>query len=250
MAALQEFSAWMSENTKLADSSIYKYTRAINTISNEMQTKGVIPQPLLSMSILQLDVYVPLILCNVDFVAKNTRGDNMYSNALKQFRLFRNIENADSVDQSEITNAITGYAALQETERSAIVKSRIGQGLFRKELIKKYNGCCVITGINEKKLLIASHVKPWAACSNEERLSPENGLLLSPTFDKLFDCGLITFADTGRIIISSQLSNEVVNKLHISATDTFNLKATSDLKKNLEYHRDVVFTTQGRRKTI
>lgn len=250
MITLQEFSTWMSENTKLADSSIYKYTRAINTISNEMQTKGVIPQPLLSMSVLQLDVYVPLILCNVDFAAKNSRGDNMYSNALKQFRLFRNIENTDVVDQSEITDAIAGYAALQETERSAIVKSRIGQGLFRKELIKKYNGCCVITGINEKKLLIASHVKPWAVCSNEERLSSENGLLLSPTFDKLFDCGLITFADTGRIIISSQLSNEVVNKLHISATDTFNLKATSDLKKNLEYHRDVVFTTQGRRKTI
>ena len=81
MVALQEFSAWMSENTKLADSSIYKYTRAINTISNEMETKRVIPQPLLSMSILQLDVYVPLILCDVDFVAKNTRGDNMYSNA-------------------------------------------------------------------------------------------------------------------------------------------------------------------------
>ena len=250
MITLQEFSAWMSENTKLADSSIYKYTRAINTISNEMQTKGVIPQPLLSMSILQLDVYIPLILCNVDFVAKNTRGDNMYSNALKQFRLFRNIESADSIDQSEITNAIAGYAALQETERSAIIKSRVGQGLFRKELIKKYNGCCVITGINEKKLLIASHVKPWAVCSNEERLSPENGLLLSPTFDKLFDCGLITFADTGRIIISTQLSNEVVNKLHISATDTFNLKVTSDLKKNLEYHRDVVFTTQGRRRVV
>ena len=250
MLTLQEFSAWMSENTKLADSSIYKYTRAINTISNEMEAKGVIPQPLLSMSILQLDVYVPLILCNVDFATKNTRGDNMYSNALKQFRLFRNVENADLVDQSEITNAITGYAALKETERSAIVKSRIGQGLFRKELIKKYNGCCVITGINEKKLLIASHVKPWAVCSNEERLSPENGLLLSPTFDKLFDCGLITFADTGRIIISSQLSNEVVSKLHISATDTFDLKVTSDLKKNLEYHRDVVFTTQGRRRVV
>ena len=155
MVTLQEFSDWMSENTKLADSSIYKYTRAINTISNEMEIKGVIPQPLRSMSILQLDVYVPLILCNVDFVAKNTRGDNMYSNALKQFRLFRNIENTDMVDQSEITDVISGYATLQETERSAIVKSRIGQGLFRKELIKKYNGCCVITGINEKKLLIA-----------------------------------------------------------------------------------------------
>lgn len=88
MVTLQEFSAWMHENSKLSDSSIYKYTRAVNTISNEMETKGVIPCGLLSMSTLQLDVYISLILCDVDFIAKNTRGDKMYSNALKQYRLF------------------------------------------------------------------------------------------------------------------------------------------------------------------
>ena len=171
----------------------------------------------------------------------------MYSNALKQYRLFRNVEIDEIVDRVEITNVIENYVQLPETERTALVKSRIGQGLFRKELLKKYNGCCVITGINEKKLLVASHVKPWAVCTNAERLSTENGLLLSPTFDKLFDCGLISFADTGRIIISSQLSNEIIGKLHISSTDTFDLKVSNELKKNLEYHRDVVFTTQGRR---
>lgn len=80
-----------------------------------------------------------------------------------------------------------------------------------------------------------------------ERLSVENGLLLSPTFDKLFDCGLISFADTGRILVSSQRSSEVISKLHISATDTFDLKISNNLKHNLEYHRDVVFTTQGRK---
>lgn len=246
MVTLQEFSAWMHENSKLSDSSIYKYTRAVNTISNEMETKGVIPCGLLSMSTLQLDVYIPLILCDGDFIAKNTRGDKMYSNALKQYRLFRNVECVELIDQNELVGVIAGYSTMQETERNAIVKSRIGQGLFRKELIKKYNGCCIITGINEKRLLIASHIKPWAVCSNEERLSSENGLLLSPTFDKLFDCGLISFTETGRILISSQLSSEVVSKLHISETDTFDIKPSSDLRRHLEYHRDVLFTTQGR----
>ena len=247
MITLEEFSAWMRENSTLSDSSVYKYTRAVNTISNEMKEKGVITESLLGMSALQLDVFVPLILHDPDFVAKNKTGNNMYSNALKQYRLFRNIEAVEVVDHDEVTSVIENYANLQETERSAIVKSRIGQGLFRKELIKKYNSSCVITGINEKKLLIASHIKPWSVCTNAERLSVENGLLLSPTFDKLFDCGLISFADSGRILISSQLSAEVVSKLHISATDTFNLKASQELKQNLEYHRDVVFTTQGRR---
>ena len=209
-----------------------------------MKEKGVITESLLAMSVLQLDIFIPLILHDPNFVAKNKRGDHMYSNALKQYRLFRNIETVDVIDHNEVTSVIENYANLQETERSAIVKSRIGQGLFRKELIKKYNSSCVVTGINEKKLLVASHVKPWAVCTNAERLSVENGLLLSPTFDKLFDCGLISFSDTGKILISSQLSKDVVSKLHISTADTFNLKASTELKQNLEYHRDVVFTTQ------
>ena len=174
----------------------------------------------------------------------------MYSNSLKQYRLFRNVEMVEVVDCDEVTSVIEGYETLQETERSAIVKSRIGQGLFRKELIKKYNSSCVITGINEKKLLIASHVKPWAVCTNAERLSVENGLLLSPTFDKLFDCGLISFENTGKILISSQLSNDVIRKLDISSSDSFDLKSSAELKYNLEYHRDVVFINRGKRKTI
>ncbi len=244
MIVLEEFSTWMRENSTLSDSSVYKYTRAVNTISNEMKEKGVITESLLAMSVLQLDIFVPLILHDPNFVAKNKRGDHMYSNALKQYRLFRKIETVEVIDHDEVTSVIENYANLQETERSAIVKSRIGQGLFRKELIKKYNSSCVVTGINEKKLLIASHVKPWVVCTNAERLSVENGLLLSPTFDKLFDCGLISFSDTGKILISSQLSKDVVSKLHISTADTFNLKASTELKQNLEYHRDVVFTTQ------
>lgn len=237
----------MRENSTLSDSSVYKNTRAVNSISNEMKEKGVITESLLIMSALQLDIFIPMILHDPSFVAKNKRGDHMYSNALKQYRLFRNVEAVEVVDQDEVTSVIEDYANLQETERSAIVRSRIGQGLFRKELIKKYNFCCIVTGINEKELLVASHVKPRVACTNNERLSSENGLMLSPTFDKLFDCGLISFADSERMLISSQLSSEVVSELHISATDTFNLKASRKLRKNLEYHRDVVFTTKGRR---
>ena len=152
MINLDEFSAWMRENTILKEVSIRKYKGAINTISKEMKEKGVIAESLLSMSTMQLDIYIPLILRDLDFIAKNSRGDHMYSNALKQYRLFRNVEIDELVDRAEITSVIENYAHLQETERIALVKSRIGQGLFRKELIKKYNGCCVVTGINEKKL--------------------------------------------------------------------------------------------------
>ena len=247
MDVIKEFAAWMKENSSLSDSSVYKYSRAVNTVSNDMLERGVISESLLEMPSLILDRAVSDILQDDAFVFKNTTGNNMYSNSLKQFRLFRAVECVYDASPETVKSVIDNYETLTETERSALVKSRIGQGLFKKRLLHKYENKCVVTGINEKKLLIASHVKPWAVCTNAERLSVENGLLLSPTFDKLFDCGLISFADSGRILISSQLSVDVVSKLHISESDTFNLKASQELKQNLEYHRDVVFTTYRKR---
>ena len=71
MIALEEFSMWMRENSTLSDSSVYKYTRAVNTISNEMKEKDVITESLLAMSALQLDIFVPLVLHDPDFITKN-----------------------------------------------------------------------------------------------------------------------------------------------------------------------------------
>ncbi len=241
MITINDLSVWIKENTSLSDSSIYKYSHAVNTISKEMHQKGIIPVDLFAMSELQCDIYLPIILQDPDFISKNSTGNNMYSNALKQYRLFRTTTSDKVVDQAEVEKAISGYATLAETERTAIVKSRVGQGLFRKRLIDKYKGSCIITGVSAKKLLIASHIKPWVVSNNEERLSEENGLLLSPTYDKLFDYGLITFSNHGNMIISSQLSDEDKNKLHLSTDIEYDLKMTSKMLEHLDYHRDIVF---------
>jgi putative restriction endonuclease len=50
--------------------------------------------------------------------------------------------------------------------------------------------------------LVASHCKPWRDSSNEERINGENGLLLTPTIDHLFDRGFIGFEDNGTLILS------------------------------------------------
>ena len=241
---ITEFAIWMTENTTLQKSSIYKYSHAVATISKEMQELGVINGDLLTFENLILDKTISIILNKQEFFVKNKRGNNMYSNALKQYRLFRNIESSEITNKDTLVGMVDNYATMKETERQAIIKSRVGQGLFRKELLKKYNETCIITGINEKKLLIASHIKPWAVCTNQERLSPENGLILSPTFDRLFDSGLISFKNNGQIMISKLLPCDIVNKLHIKEKDVFDLKPTKELKINLDYHRDVIFTTR------
>lgn len=66
--------------------------------------------------------------------------------------------------------------SLKDTEKKAIVLSRIGQGTFRKELIN-YWGCCSVSGITSTWILIASHIKPWRVSNNNERLDVYNGLL-------------------------------------------------------------------------
>lgn len=241
MITIETLASWMKDNTLLSVSSIYKYSRAVNTISNEMVEKGTIPTGLFNMSLLQLDAYIPIILCDVNFIVKNRTGNNMYSNALKQFRMFRVAESDDLVAEAEVEKNIVGFDTLKETEKKSIVKSRIGQGIFRQRILEKYNGLCIMSGVSSKKLLIASHIKPWVVSTNEERLSAENGLLLAPTYDKLFDYGLITFTNEGNIFISSQLPKEDVNKLHLVPKAQFDLKASMEMRDNLEYHREVIF---------
>lgn len=241
MVTLDELSIWLKENTSLSDSSVYKYSRAINTISNLMLNKEIIPTSLFHMSLLQYDQYLPIILHDPDFTKKNSIGNNMYSSALKQYRMFIYASSELIIEKEEVIKSIPNYTNLKETERTAIIKSRVGQGIFRQNLIEKYNGTCIVTGISVKKILIASHIKPWSVSNNTERLSSENGLLLSPTFDKLFDYGFITFSNDGKIITSSHLPKIEQSKLGIKNTSSYDLKITSEMKENLDYHRDVVF---------
>lgn len=236
---MNAFEEWLRENTHLSESSIYKYAHAIGSISKDMMEQGVLSTDLASLSAIQLDVCIKRILDNPFFENKNTVGNHMYSNALKQFRMYRAVDHID--DRAEVQNAISEYAVTSETEREALVKSRVGQGLFKKRLLAKYDNRCMITGISNTKLLIASHIKPWAVSNNIERLSEDNGFILTPTFDKLFDCGLISFRNDGEMLISTQLSTSDKAKLQLSSPISVNLKSTPQMLMNLEYHRDVIF---------
>lgn len=237
----KEMERWLGENTSLADSSIYKYALAAVTTSKETLEKGVIPIDLFEMTPIQIEIYLPRILNDPDFIKKNTTGNSMYSNSLKQFRNFCIDVNEFPVTESDIVSAIENYDSIDVTERQDIVKSRIGQGKFKKRLLEKYGARCVITGITQKKLLIASHIKPWAVSDNRERLSVNNGLILTPTYDKLFDTGLISFKNNGAIIISRLVGSEDKDKLRLRSNEVYDIQSNAELNGYMEYHRDVVF---------
>lgn len=133
--------------------------------------------------------------------------------------------NADVLDSADIS----------DTERNAIVKSRIGQGVYRDGLLRLWGGCAV-TGYKRPSLLLASHIKPWAISSNEERLDPYNGLLLQPTIDRLFDRGLISFDRKGKLIRANTLTTDEMVWLGIEPKSELRMVPERTMRY-LRYHR-------------
>jgi hypothetical protein len=102
--------------------------------------------------------------------------------------------------------AIACRPDLKSTERKALIQARCGQGAYRKEMLKLWEGKCAVTGLTTQSALIASHAKPWADSDDKERLDSCNGLLLMATLDRLFDSYLIAFdPDTGEMLISHRV---------------------------------------------
>lgn len=119
---------------------------------------------------------------------------------------------ADSQEQYEIKIP-------NETERKGLVTSRVGQGAYRKRIIHRWEYKCAVTGFDKLNVLIASHILPWASADDNQRLDVHNGILLSPTYDALFDRHLITFENTGKIILSDSIEPIAFNKIGVSGQE-------------------------------
>jgi len=130
------------------------------------------------------------------------------------------------------------YNPPNKTERQGLVTSRVGQGYYRQEIINKFDGKCAVTGCNLKEILIASHIVPWRDCTDDERLDVENGLLLSPNYDALFDKHLISFDEDGKLIKSDLLSDEELDNLFI--VENVKIVITDGMQKYLESHREAL----------
>ena len=146
------------------------------------------------------------------------------------FRLFHDQSARDdlAIHESEII-------VLPETERESVIKARVGQGIFRKQLLEMWDGCA-ITGVRLPGLLRASHIKPWRDSTNPERTNRYNGLLLLPQYDHLFDKGFISFDDNGRILRSPALEQIPISQLGINETDHL-LSLSKQHMAFLRYHR-------------
>jgi putative restriction endonuclease len=151
------------------------------------------------------------------------------------------VENADlEIWEHHIEANIESDNRIPDTEREALIVARRGQGLF-KDRVMEIETRCRITGVTNPIHLRASHCKPWRDSDNQERLNGENGLLLTPTIDHLFDRGFIGFEDSGVLIISPVAHVPSLNRMGVETNRIVNVGAfTEGQKQFLDYHRESV----------
>lgn len=139
---------------------------------------------------------------------------------------------ADCIEQEIEGSSLTGQV------KEALVNIRVNQGVFRERLLCR-SGKCDMCGIAKQELLVASHIKPWSSSAPDEKLNPNNGLLLCPNHDKLFDQGMITFDDDGNIMISDGLGKNDLCLLNISSD--MRIDMNSQMQEFMKWHRNNIF---------
>ncbi len=128
------------------------------------------------------------------------------------------------------------YRKPNETERRGLITSRVGQGYFRQQVIQKWNGKYAVIGSELLSILIASHIIPWSEASDDERLDVDNGILLSPVYDALFDKHLISFDGEGNILFSSTMTNN--RKYELGLLEHAKISVNEYMQKYLARHKE------------
>lgn len=136
---------------------------------------------------------------------------------------------------------VSSDQAIPETTRNAVVLARRGQGLFKKNVMK-IETVCRLTGVDQIEHLRASHCKPWRDATNNERLDGENGLLLTPDADHLFDRGFLSFDNNGDVLVSPVVHRPSLIRMGLDPDLLKNVGVFSTGQRNyLEFHRESVF---------
>jgi len=140
----------------------------------------------------------------------------------------------------EDAKVIFGEDLKQETKKRDGYLHRIYKNQLKEESEEKLTQTqCMLEKLSYPSL-VASHIKPFIQCSNDdEAYDPNNGLLLSRNMDILFDQGYISFNDDGTIIYSPQLNQDVTTHLDNYKLDSIFIN--ENRIQYFDYHRNNIF---------
>jgi len=149
------------------------------------------------------------------------------------------VENVLERPTDELDNQIVERTDIGAVEQIRLLRSRRGQGVFKRNVMLHEKGCRV-TNVTDIRHLRASHIKPWSVSDDQEKLSGSNGLLLSPHIDHLFDEGWISFGDKEDILVSKKITPGLTSAWAIDVDHKIG-KFTDPQSEFLEFHRSKIF---------
>jgi hypothetical protein len=124
------------------------------------------------------------------------------------------------------------------TDGVATTKVRLQQKRFRDAVLARWSRKCALTGCGIIRLLEAAHIEPYSKnVTSVTRTSPENGLPLLSTLHRLFDRGLITFSDAGRLRVNRLLGSDERKRLNVRNGMKLSKPLSTKQKQYMQLHR-------------
>ena len=242
----EDFFHWDSQTTQhintptiqqivKGDLTPHLFVRVVQKIKN-------VTQPFIYCGRLVFDTYeegtskpIHMLFQNIDYDDYTNNDDLIDIYLWKPSRVGR--ETQSKINRQGVISPTRArkYKKPDETERKGLVTSRVGQGYYRQQIIEQWEGKCPVSGVTITPLLIASHIVPWSQSNDEEKLDVNNGILLSPNVDALFDKHLISFENDGSILISDKVSGEDREALGVS--ESGRITVSEGMIPYLERHR-------------
>ena len=177
----------------------------------------------------------------IEFGSLMTVGGDVYATVAAQVQVSDLAHQKSSASTLADDLRTIAKLKIEATTKTALVNARVGQGLFRKQVLAKWGNTCAVTGSTLLDAIRASHIIPWRDSSNEERLDSENGIPLVASLDALFDAGLITFDDTGAIMISGRINTTEQSLFNLQG-GSLRQQPSLETREYLAYHRENVFS--------
>jgi hypothetical protein len=242
----EDFFHWDSQTTQHIDTPTIQqivkgdltphlFVRVVQKIKN-------VTQPFIYCGRLVFDTHeegtskpVHMLFHNIDYDDHTTNDDLIDIYLWKPSKAGRETQSKINRQGVITPNRVRKYRKPNETERKGLVTSRVGQGYYRQKIIERWEGKCPVSGMSIIPILIASHIVPWSQSNDEEKLDVNNGILLSPNVDALFDKCLISFKNDGSILISGKIS--IQDRVALGLNHTIKIPVSERMTPYLERHR-------------
>ncbi len=148
-----------------------------------------------------------------------------------------------SLSEDAAESAIQRRTDMTPARKLDLLRARAGQGSYRENL-ENFENSCRISGVLDRRHLLAIHIKPWSECDDGEKIDGANGFLMSPHVAHLFERGYISFSDDGDLLVSQELNPVVLANWHIELPLNVG-ELRPEQCHYLDFHRREVFQQHG-----